>query len=92
MTDETLRKARELNTAKEKLEKVYDFFTNIHTHPHFLLKNKLFKRDIRFTNTEKYLDISFYDLDYKTQIELKKLMREYIENRIKEIEKEYREL
>lgn len=78
MTDEKLDKALDLKDSMKALRDIRRAFSA--TYPEIVIRDP----------GESY--VSFYNLDNTTQEELKKLIRDYIDRRFEEIEKEYKEL
>lgn len=78
MTDEKLEKALDLKDSMKALRDIRRAFCA--TYPEVCIRDP----------GESY--VSFYNLDKTTQEELKKLIRDYIDSRFEEIEKEYEEL
>lgn len=78
MTDEKLEKAMDLKDSMKALRDIRRAFSA--TYPEVCIRDP----------GESY--VSFYNLDNTTQEELKKLIRDYIDKRFEELEKEYKEL
>jgi len=78
MTDEKLDKALDLKDSMKALKDIRRAFSA--TYPEVCIRDP----------GESY--VSFYNLDKTTQEELKKLIRDYIDRRFEELEKEYKEL
>lgn len=78
MTDEKLDKALDLKDSMKALRDIRRAFSA--TYPEVCIRDP----------GESY--VSFYNLDNTTQEELKKLIRDYIDRRVEELKKEYKEL